>query len=387
MIYDFRTYNYKQIFSNSTAGSPVCRRLWLSLPMTLSSIGTRTSLQVSSCYCGVPVVLCWSMVTKGHIIRKVILAHILVTGLVLLPSCAHYKCDPDYAGPAPRPAEMLEYYSYPKHDIEAEVAKIGEKKNYITKRIEFPSAINFYGTDNIKIDYYEQKKAGKYPTVLILPISGGVDFCVKSFARHFASHGFNCAAVHNREAEPDETESAEEIENYFRQTVLDNRQALDFLVAREEVDANKLGCLGLSLGGIKASLLAGVDERLKCCVLGLAGGSIADITVSSGEKEIRESVKKFVKDDVTVEDIHMELSNKIMTDPLKLAEYIDARNVLMYIASFDRVVPRKCGDKLREAIGRPEAIYLFSGHYTSFLYLPYAEATSLSFFKKKFDLK
>lgn len=325
--------------------------------------------------------------SKGCIISKVILASIMVAGLILLSSCAHYQCDPDYTGPAPRPAEMLEYYSYPKRDIEAEVTKIGEKKNYIIKRIEFPSALNVYGTENIKIDYYEQKKNGKYPTVLILPISGGIDFSVKSFARHFASHGFNCAAVHNRKAEPDDTESAEEFENYFRQTVLDNRQVLDFLVAREEVDENRLGCLGLSLGGIKACLVAGVDERLKCSVFGLAGGSIADITVSSGDKAIKESVKKFVKDDVTTEDIHTELTDKITTDPLKLAPYIDARNVLMYIASFDRVVPRKCGDKLWEAMGKPEMIYLFSGHYTSFLYLPYAEAKSLSFFKEKFESK
>jgi hypothetical protein len=159
------------------------------------------------------------METKGHVISKVILASVLIAELVLLSSCAHYQCDPDYTGPAPRPAEMLEYYSYPRHDVFAEVKKIGEKKDYIIKRIEVPSAINIYGTENIKIDYYEQKKAGKYPTVLILPISGGVDFTVESFARHFASHGFNCAAVHNRKAEPDETGNAEEIENYFRQTV------------------------------------------------------------------------------------------------------------------------------------------------------------------------
>ena len=325
--------------------------------------------------------------SEGHISCKVVFTSILTLGLILFCSCAHYQCDPNYIGPRPRTAEMLEYYSYPRQDIEAKVEKIGEKKKYVIKRIEFPSALNVFGTENIKIDYYQQKKQGKYPTVLILPISGGVDFTVKSFARHFASHGFNCAAVHNRKADLEDTESAEEIENYFRQTVLDNRQAMDYLVERQEVDENRLGCLGLSLGGIKASLVSGVDERLKCCVLGLAGGSIADITLLSGEKEIKDSVKKFVKDDVTPEAIHTELSDKIITDPLKLAEYIDARNVLMYIASFDRVVPRKCGDKLWEAIGKPEVIYFFSGHYGSFLYLPYAEAKSLSFFKKKFELK
>jgi hypothetical protein len=51
---------------------------------------------------------------------------------------------------------------------------------------------------------------------------------------------------------------------------------------------------------------------------------------------------------------------------------------------FDRVVPRKCCDRLWEAMGKPEVIYLLSGHYGSFLYLLYAEREALSFFKSKF---
>jgi hypothetical protein len=94
-----------------------------------------------------------------------------------------------------------------------------------------------------------------------------------------------------------------------------------------------------------------------------------------------------MKDGISYDDIHVELSEKVKTDPLKLAEYIDARNILMFIARFDRVVPRKCGDRLWEAIGKPEVIYLFSGHYSSFLYSPYAETESLQFFKEKFGLK
>ena len=317
----------------------------------------------------------------------VLFESILAFGLILFSSCAHYRCDPAYAGPSERSAEMLKYYSYPRQTIEAKVEKIDEKKRYTIERIEFPSALNVFGTENIKIDYYVQKKHGKFPTVLILPISGGVDFSVKGFARLFASNGFNCAVVHNREVDLEDTESAEEVEDYFRQTVLDNRQALDYLVEREEVDENRLGCLGLSLGGIKASLVSGVDERFKCSILGLAGGSIADIALLSREKDLKDYIKEFMERGISSETIHAELSDKVTTDPLKLAEYIDARNVLMYIAAFDRVVPRKCGDKLWEAIGKPEVIYLFSGHYSSFLYLPYAEMKSLSFFKKKFDLR
>jgi hypothetical protein len=312
---------------------------------------------------------------------------ILVLGTVLLCSCAHYKCDPDYAGPNKRSAELLEYYSYPKQQIEAKVEKIGEKKHYVVERIEFPSALNIFGSENIKIEFYVQKKAGKFPTVLALPISGGIDFSVRGFAKLFASNGLNCAIVHNRRADLDDTKTAEEVENYFRQTVLDNRQVLDYLVERKEVDSDRLGCLGLSLGGIRASMVAGVDERLKCTVLGLAGGSIADINLLTDKKEIREYKEKLIKMGISSEIIYSELYDKVITDPLRLAPYTDARGVLMFTALFDRVIPRKCSDKLRKAMGKPEVVYLLSGHYGSFLYLPYAERKSLSFFKEKFEIR
>ena len=328
------------------------------------------------------------MNTKSKVlIRSKLFELILVSGTVLLSSCAHYKCDPDYTGPTQRSAEMLEYYSYPKQQIDAKVEKIGEKKRYVVERIEFPSALNVFNTENIKIDFYIQKKPGKFPTILILPISGGIDFSVRGFAKLFASNDFNCAVVHNRHADLDDTESAEEVEDYFRQTVLDNRQILDYLVEREEVDSDKLGCLGLSLGGIRASIVAGVDERLKCTVIGLAGGSIADINLLTDKKEIREYKEKLIEMGISSELIYSELSDKVLTDPLRLAQYTDAREVLMFTAMFDRIVPRKCCDQLWKAMGKPEVVYLLSGHYSSFLYLPYAELKSLSFFKEKFENK
>lgn len=316
-----------------------------------------------------------------------IIGSILALSVALVCSCVHHQCDPAYTGPKERSPEILDYYSYPKRTIEAQVETLRDKRCYTIQRVEFPSAVNVFGTENIKVDYYKQKKKGKFPTALVLPISGGIDFSVESFARHFASHGINCAVVHNRKVDLEKTKSAEEVENYFRQTVLDNRQVLDYLVEREEVDANKLGCLGLSLGGIRASMLSGVDERLKCIVIGLAGGSIADITVHSGEKEIQDQMKVLIAKGATPAQVHAELSKKVITDPIRLAPYADARDVLMFIAMFDRVVPRKCGDRLWESCGKPEVVYLPSGHYGSFLFLPYAVAKSLDFFEEKFNIK
>ena len=46
----------------------------------------------------------------------------------------------------------------------------------------------------------------------------------------------------------------------------DDIRTLDYLAARPEVDRNRLGCVGLSVGGYRSFLLAALDERIKAAV-------------------------------------------------------------------------------------------------------------------------
>jgi dienelactone hydrolase len=46
----------------------------------------------------------------------------------------------------------------------------------------------------------------------------------------------------------------------------EDRRALDYLAARPEVDPQRLGCCGLSGGGLRTVYLAGLDPRVKCAV-------------------------------------------------------------------------------------------------------------------------
>ena len=46
----------------------------------------------------------------------------------------------------------------------------------------------------------------------------------------------------------------------------EDRVALDILSARKDVDANKIGCGGLSGGGMRTVFMAGMDARIKCAV-------------------------------------------------------------------------------------------------------------------------
>jgi dienelactone hydrolase len=46
----------------------------------------------------------------------------------------------------------------------------------------------------------------------------------------------------------------------------EDQKALDILCARQEVDTNRVGCAGLSGGGIRTVFMAGIEPRIKCAV-------------------------------------------------------------------------------------------------------------------------
>ena len=51
--------------------------------------------------------------------------------------------------------------------------------------------------------------------------------------------------------------------------VWDDMRCIDYLVSRPEVDAQRLGCVGLSIGGLRTAHLAAAEPRLKvACVVG-----------------------------------------------------------------------------------------------------------------------
>lgn len=47
----------------------------------------------------------------------------------------------------------------------------------------------------------------------------------------------------------------------------DDRRTVDFLLTRPEIDPERIGCCGLSLGGYRSAFLAGTDPRIHCAVV------------------------------------------------------------------------------------------------------------------------
>lgn len=52
--------------------------------------------------------------------------------------------------------------------------------------------------------------------------------------------------------------------------VFDDQRAVDYLASRPDVDATRLGCCGLSGGGLRTVMLTGADDRIRCsCCVGM----------------------------------------------------------------------------------------------------------------------
>lgn len=50
----------------------------------------------------------------------------------------------------------------------------------------------------------------------------------------------------------------------------EDQRALDYLCTRDDVDADRVGCAGLSGGGLRTVLLGGIDSRIRCaCCVGM----------------------------------------------------------------------------------------------------------------------
>ncbi|MBD0776778.1 acetylxylan esterase [Maribacter sp. ANRC-HE7] len=108
--------------------------------------------------------------------------------------------------------------------------------------------------------------------------------------------------------------------NIVSQTVFDLRRAIDLIETKSELDPDRIGYYGISLGGIIGSIFCGVDHRVKVPVLALAGGQL---NLLYGKQAVSKEVKDFLG----------------IIEPLNFIADISPRPLLMLNAKNDEIVP------------------------------------------------
>jgi predicted esterase len=126
----------------------------------------------------------------------------------------------------------------------------------------------------------EPKGSGPFPGVVFQHGRLGNRSQFLGEARHLRAHGIASllldapwARPHGRRILTGRSSDALTL----RQTVVDERRALDVLAARPEIDPRRLGVMGFSLGAVASAALLGVYHRVRCGVLASAGQRLAPL--------------------------------------------------------------------------------------------------------------
>jgi len=130
------------------------------------------------------------------------------------------------------------------------------------------------------------------------------------------------------------------------QTVFDLRRAVDFIETRKELDANKIGYFGISLGGITGTIFCGVDERVKVPVIVLGGGQF---NLMYGKKALSADAKDYTS----------------IIEPLNFVKEIAPRPLLMINAENDKIIPPMMSKLLYNKAKKPKNIIWYPAkHHT-----------------------
>lgn len=256
--------------------------------------------------------------------------------------------------------------------------------------VTFPSPVKTPQPFNntVHAEYFQPVGPGPHPGVVVLHILGG-DFALsRVVANHLAQRGLAALFVkmpyygerrdpasRRRMISKNPLESVEGM----TQAVLDIRRAADWLADRPEVDPERLGITGISLGGIMSSLAGGVDTRFRKVGIVLGGGNFSEFVWNVDHPEAVEFRQSWIAAGRTRDEFAKLISE---IDPVTYGHRLTTRRVLMIEAAHDEVIPPAHAVALYESIRpteagigpsgsrAPELVWLNAGHFTAIWYLP-----------------
>jgi dienelactone hydrolase len=271
--------------------------------------------------------------------------------------------------------------------------KTAEKNAYAVYRLTYPSPVTTPVTENntVPADYYLPKGAAdgpRRPAVIVLHILNGNYELERMLCAALATRGVPALMFklpYYGERSPPGEQARRHPKLFIEampQGIEDCRRTIDVLAARPEVDPQRIGVTGISLGGIVAATAAGVDARLHRTALLLAGGDV--LTMIHHARETRRLSQYLT--DLPVDERRKVEAALASVDPLqnaaRLKDRAAAGRVLMVNAAEDDVIPRECTEKLAAAMGMAERVVWLEGlgHYTAIAALPPTLVRTVDFF-------
>jgi dienelactone hydrolase len=241
--------------------------------------------------------------------------------------------------------------------------------------LRFPSPVKSPHAENntVHAEYYRPRQKGPFPGVIVLDITGGDQSLSRCIATQLAQKGiaglFVQMAYYGPRRPPNSklrllSTDLHQTTEAVRQTVLDLRCAAAWLASRPEIDAERLGIMGTSLGSLVGTLTAEMEPRFRRVAILLGGGGLVDAFWDDPRA-------KFYRDAYELFGGTKEKVAKFIAplDPLTCAANLKDRKLLIMAGQRDEILPPRMAEALWKASGRQKIVWFDCTHYGGVLYL------------------
>ncbi len=274
-----------------------------------------------------------------------------------------------------RTQQLLSPYRFKTDAFEYKMKFQIHTQAYDIFEISFPSAFksDIEQNNTVYCEYFRAKGGQKRASVILLDILEGSLTVSRLIAHSLASSGIDGCIMTLPHYGPRRMPDDNLIEfmkdpNVFitsvQQAVIDVRRTARWIESQPQVDKNRIGLCGTSLGGYIAALSGGVDGGFKKIALVLAGADMPTV-LTTNAREVKDIKEQLALMNLTGEKL-LALLEPI--EPLTFADRLKKSRILMINGSQDTIVPPACAEKLAKATGA-EICWFNTGHYGMSKYL------------------
>lgn len=259
-------------------------------------------------------------------------------------------------GPEPAPASALNAFAYDRAAAyDPVVQPIGAEPGVAIHALSFLSP---RGTGRATGRLFVPEGAGPFAGMVLMHGLPGNAAQMTGQGVVLARHGAVVVALDapfaRRGGSPvrfTEADSAEQV-----QLMTDLQRAVDLLVARPDVDASRIGYMGISYGGAMGALFVGIERRLRTGVLVVADGGL--VSHFTGPEDAGGSFAGLGCD-----QRRRWLESMIPIEPIKYVGFAPPTPLLLQSGRQDVLVPPADAERLHAAVRDPKTIRWYdAGH-------------------------
>jgi hypothetical protein len=210
----------------------------------------------------------------------------------------------------------------------------------------------------VRVHFFENKKPGKLPMLLMIPPIHGVTAREKKVSEHFIECGYHSVVLEPIKNITDTSLTLNNFNNSLLCFVSAVRSTIDVFESKERVDPKNMFVWAASMGACYGSIAVSLDKRINAAIFIVGGTPIANIVTESQQENVAKYRNERMQEEglLSVEEFRKKLKDNITIEVSQFAEERNSSDLLFVIALKDHSVPTQYQFQLAKAFGENSTI-------------------------------